>query len=337
VEYPAIDLYDLSIPPVAVVPGAVPFDQLANELLANNGPGLAAKGTLVKLRGVLDELRALGVQTTDQLSVVLVSRYVQSRPESNAPQTLKSMLSIVRTICSYAEACGYTKTSPFKIKKFSRWVKVPPPAVDEKLHLSRDEIRRILEVMKQDIAERTEWAQWRARRILAATAIVAYTALRRDEMLRLHVVDVDPGGRIIHVVPRLKLKTSAAAAPVPMPEALVPILEDWNAHRLDGPPGALPPRCVWLLPGLTRKNYWHGGSPGYRPLDALQDAARRAGVPDVTFQAFRRSWATHAEFFGMGPALIQRVLRHTSERTSERWYRKADIPNLIERTRDITF
>ena len=30
-----------------------------------------------------------------------------------------------------------------------------------------------------------------------------------------------------------------------------------------------------------------------------------------------------------GPAMIQRILRHTDQRTTARHYRKADIPNMV--------
>ena len=338
---PPIDFYDLYDPIVPPAPppaaGAVPFERLVDELRVIYAPECAAKKTWAKLNGVLQEVRALDVVTTDQLTVPLIARYIASRPPGQSPHTLASLLSSLKAACTYAEKCGYIKASPFSIRKMSKWVRCPAP-VDDGSHLSREDIRKILHRMKRDIAERTEWPQWRARRVHALTAIVAYCALRRDEALRLHVVDVDLPGRIVHVVPRSRLKTAASAAPVPMPDALVPIVADWLTHRLDGPPGVIVPAgCPWLIPTINRKSAWLGGPPGSKALDVLKDAARRAGVEGATWQAFRVAWATHAEHFGLGGAMIQRVLRHTTERTSKRWYRKADAENLAAKVKGITF
>ena len=192
--------------------------------------------------------------------------------------------------------------------------------------------------MTLDIAERIEWPQWRARRIFAVTSIISWCALRKMECLRLWTVDVDLPGRVIWIVPRTRLKTESAAAPVPIPDALVPILEEWLAHRLDGPPGfALAADCPWLIPNMNRRGPWLHGRLGWRPLDIFASAAVRAGVDGATFQTLRRSWATHAEYYGLGEAMIQRVLRHSSEETSKKWCQKADLPNLREKVAGMTF
>jgi integrase len=267
-----------------------------------------------------------------------VSRYVLSRPPGQSSETLRSVLSSLRAVCSYAEACGYLgagRISPFRIKRLSKWV--TRTERKEGRHLSRDEIRRVLDRLRLDVAERTEWAQWRSRRIYVLTAIIAYCALRKNEAIRLQVGDVDLPGRTIHIVARTKLKTTASAQPVPIPDALVPILADWLAHRLDAPPGVVVPACPWLIPCINRKVPWLHGALGAKSLDVFQDAAERAGIQGATLQALRRSWATHAEYHGLGPAMIQRVLRHTSGRTAERWYRKADLPNMREVCKGIDF
>src|SRR5262249_17692643 len=69
----------------------------------------------------------------------------------------------------------------------------------------------------------------------------------------------------------------------------------------------------------------------------LQAAAARAGIPGLTWQTLRRSWATHAQAWGLGSAMIQRVLRHTSGTTSEHWYRRADVANLAAAVKDVEF
>jgi integrase len=246
---------------------------------------------------------------------------------------------VIRSICSYAETAGYVRCSPFRLRKLSKWVRVAP--LEGKRHFSREEIRRVLDLMAKDVAGRAGWSQWRARRLQAVTAIVAYTGMRKMEALQLQVGDVDLAARVIWIRPHGKtgrLKTAASEAPVPIVQALVPILTEWLAHRMDAPFGfPIPDTCPWLIPTLNRRSAWTSGQPGGKALDRLKLVAKRAGVEDVTFLALRHGWATHAEFFGYGEALIQRVLRHTSTRTAKKHYRHADLPNLIERTAGFDF
>lgn len=319
-------------------PDRAPSDQVtpirwaefAAELRALYTPPMCAKATGSKMRAVLRELDALGVQTTADLTPVLISRYIAMRPEGQSPHTLHSLLTVIRSICSYAETAGYLRCSPFRLRKMSRWVRLP--ALTGKRHYSREEIRRVLELAAKDVAERTAWAQWRARRTQCALAIVAYTGMRKNECLRLHVGDVDLPAQAIWIRPHGEnLKTSASCAPVPMPSALVKLLDGpdgWLAHRLDGPVGVEVPDCDWLIPTVDRKHPWVSGQPGGKALDRLQKLSARAGVPGMTWKGLRASLATHLEPVA-GPALIQRILRHTNVRTSEIHYRKADIPNLV--------
>jgi integrase len=334
-DYPVIDLYDLSEPLRPDVSGAVSLERLTAELKEIYGPGIAAKATWAKVRQVLESLKALGISSTDEMGVLMIARFIASRPPGQSPWTTHSLLLTLQAVCGYCESCRYIPVNPFRLKRLDKWVRCTPP--QECNPLSREHIRLILDRMKQDIAERDGWSAWRARRIYVVTAIIAHCALRRNEALRLYVVDVDLSARLIHVVPRSPLKTQASSQFVPMPDALLPIVEDWLIHRQDGPPGLVPPRSVWLNPNLNRRNPWTGGRPGCKPLDVMQDAAKRAGVDGASFQALRVAWATHAEFFGLGPSLIARVLRHTNERTSAQFYRKPDIPNLTEKCAGITF
>jgi integrase len=316
----------------------IPWPVYRAELVALYAPPMCAKATAAKMRAVLRELDALGVQSTADLTPVLVSRYIAARLPDQSPYTLNSLLTVVRTICSYAEMSGYLRCSPFRLRKLSRWVRLTP--LSGKRHFSREEIRKVLDLIAADIKAREGWAQWRSRRLQAATAIVAYTGMRKMEALQLQVGDVDLVARVIWIRPHGKggrLKTTASEAPVPIVQALVPILTSWLAHRMDEPHDfPCPDECPWLIPTVNRRSPWTSGQPGGKALDRLRAVAQRAGVEGLTFQALRHGWATHAEYFGYGPALIQRVLRHTSMRT-QKGYRHADLPNIIERTAGFDF
>jgi len=252
------------------------------------------------------------------------------------------MLRVLRALCNQAVINGYLRVSPFALRSVSKWVgRLGPPT--QKKHYSRDEIRRVLTLMAQDIETTAGWPQWRARRLNALTATVAYCGVRDNEAKFLYAADVHLTERFIALTDRgrdggHRLKTEGSEQPVPIPDALVPILSDWLEHRLDRPADRpIPMDCPWLFPNITGSSNWKGGCRGTKPLDRLHDVAKRAGVEGLTFLSLRHSWATHAEYHGYGPALIQRVLRHTTEQTAAKWYRHADLPNLIERCAGFDF
>ena len=321
------------------------MSQFRREFLALYEPPMAARSTRNKYRQVLDLVEGLGVVSTDQITPELVARFIAARPPGQSSYTTRSLLMSLRAIANYAEGRRYVVISPFRLRKLSRWVRVAPPK--GKRHQSREEIRRILQVLAGDVATKRGWAGWRARRLHAAACTVAYAGLRFREAFMLWAEDVDPAAGLIRLVPRgrrlpdpgvepvagdePRLKTEASAQPICLPAALGPILTDWMAHRHDHPADfALPPldRIPWLFPGSRRVGPWIDGAPGTKPIDRLKAAARRAGVEGVTWQSLRRSWATIAEGLGIPQAMITRQCRHTSEDTTKRWYQQRDLGNL---------
>ena len=153
-----------------------------------------------------------------------------------------------------------------------------------------------------------------ARRLLIAFLIAVYMGLRRNEIFRMHVQDVDLAASIIWVRPHGKaLKTSASCAPIPIPAALLPSIIAWLGHRLDAPYGyPLPAECPWMIPTNDRRSPWLSGDKNGRPIARLQAVARRAGVPYVTWQMCRRSCATMLEHHGLGRPTIKRILCHAT-------------------------
>ncbi len=310
---------------------AIPFDAFKRELLLLYGPRFRAPSTRKGMEHILRLLDSLGVQTTADLTVPLIARLIESRPAEHSDHTLKGLLLRVQAVVSYADKAGYLPgRNPFVVRPIKTWVRPSTPR--GKKHLTRDEIKAILDLMRRDVEERRGWAEWRARRLYCLTALVAYTGLRKMEALCLQVADVNMTARSIDVVDRAehKCKTPGSAQPVPIPEALVPILENWLLHRQDSPPGMDRPDSRWLFSTIGTSAPWTSGSPGGKPLDRLKSVAARAGVTSgVTWHALRRSIATHLEAHGAGPAMIQRLLRHTSPETTEKWYRKADLGNML--------
>jgi integrase len=172
-------------------------------------------------------------------------------------------------------------------------------------------------------------------------ATVAYTGVRAGEALALHMADLDLAGRTIYLTTHgTSMKTTAAAAPVIAPPALVPILSDWLPHRCSRPRDVPTPpldQIPWLFPGTHLTNYWHGGAQGFRPVDRLQKVAARAGVEPCTFQMLRRSWASISEARGTPQNLISRQLRHMSVDMSKKFYQELDLDALRAATEGFDF
>jgi integrase len=314
---------------------AIPFSRFRTELLNLYVAPLRAKRTLDKVRHVLDQVaRLIGPDaTTADLTPQLIGRFIQSQPATNSPHTTLGLLRNIATACAYAKSCGYLQHSPFEFRKVGGWLRAS--AAQRKRHHSQEDIRRVLGLLAAEILEREGWSRWRARRLQALVSTIAYTGIRRDEALNLQVEDIDLNGRMILLVERSqRLKTEMSAQPVPLPPAVVPILESWLAYRTDGSEGL--PDCPFLFPGVRRLGPWKGGPPGLRPIDQIKAAGERAGVQGLTFLSLRHSYATHAESWGLSPAMIQRVLRHSSLQT-QKHYRHADLANMRSAVDGIEF
>lgn len=285
------------------------------ELLELYSPPCRARNTWFSLRHVLDELERLGVRHPRELTPGLVARFA-ARPHLAAP-TIQGQLGYLRRVCSYAVHVGHLKRSPFEWR--GEWLvsRGSAPGRAAVRHYPAEAVGRLLELA----AVEASGGSWEAGRLEAVVWLFAYTGLRRSEGLCLRREDLDVNGRVVYVRGNVRrsLKTAASAQPVPLPEALAAVLERWE--RRCG--------CEWLFPGRRLKGPWIGGPQGSRPIDQLHALGVRAGIERLTFQGLRHSWATHAEqLWGLSDPLIQRVLRHTTVRTSRDWYRHPDALNL---------
>jgi integrase len=283
------------------------------------------------MRQVLGILEAMGVQGTDELTTAFIARFIAGRPAGEHPNTTFTLMTYLRAACNLAAAEGWVRVSPFAVRR--RWLRRITPAAPK--HHGREEIARVLDRARREIGETTGWEQWRARRTYALAATVAFTGLRRNEALHLHTEDTHRGHR------------------PGQPDAADPLagrqpVED----RGVGPAGPDPGRPGRHPRGLAGVHQQPGvGLPDGRcqePLDQRRAGDQapgpaqgprppgRAGVEGFTFQSLRHSWATHAEFWGLPDAMIQRVLRHTNTRTQHH-YRHADAANLRAKVGRIDF
>ena len=316
---------------------SVPWDRFTDELLELYRPPLRSPSTYRQMKHMLDLVGKSGVEATGDMTIQTIARLVASMPPELSPHTVLTMLRCIRTTCSVAVKSGYLRVNPFSIRPIGKWVRLTPPK--GRRSLTRAQTRALLDTLKAETEDgRVGWRLWKARRLYTMVATVAMTGLRAGELLHLHRVDVDIPRRIIRVVSRKEhgLKTDRSEQPVPFPEALVPILEEWDGHRLDPPVFPAADRIPWMWPGCRGRCPWVNGNEGDKPLGQLKAAARRAGVANVTWQAIRRSLAVRLEAHGAGSATISRILRH-SEEVDAKWYREADEDDLRDLVKDLEF
>lgn len=299
----------------------IPFATFAAEVAALWSSPARSRATATKMRQVLREFgNILGpTATTADLTAPRVAAWVNHQLASGRhPNTVWTLLSYLRAASHYANEAGYLDRPPFgKRTRYLRPVRPTGP----KVHSARDVacVLTALEGRGRD--------SWRDGRLYVLTALVAFTGLRRNEALGLAWAEVDLGARLVRLDPARRLKTIAAAQPVPMPDRLAAILAAWRPRS-----GA-----DWVVPRADREGGWRGGAPGARPTDALKAAGRAVGVDGLTFASLRATWATLAEStWGLSGPVIQRVLRHTTLATQEH-YRRADEPALVAAVRAIDF
>jgi integrase len=338
---PSLDLYAASEPIAPPTPGAMRWPDFCTEFLGYYGPTMRARATREGMERTLKVLTELGIQSTADLTCPLIVRLIESQPAEHAGITVRSLLTRVSAICAYAKDTGRIPVSPFAIRRIGRWVRGSKRLPKNETYLTRDEMRRLFEVLALDVAERRGLAAWKARRLQALVATVAYVGLRRDEALYLKMQSIALVGRTLDVVDRAsdhRLKTDGSNQVLVLPIALVPILEAWFSHRMSAPPGVTRPPSEYVFCQWSVATPWTGGKRGHKPLDRFQAIAERAGIDrsKATWQALRRTLATHMEEH-CSDAMIARQLRHTSPETAKRHYRQRDIDNLHSAMDDFAY
>jgi integrase len=303
-------------PPHYQAPRSMPpirFGTFRREVLELYQAPLRASATRTKMVQVLDELADLGVRSTRDLTPATIARFVAAAPE-RSPWTVNELLGYLRKLCRYASKRGYLDHSPFDAHSF--WLRTDRTVEDDEESPAiaiptRDQVERVL----AHLAAGAE--AWSVHRLLAATAHVAGSGLRRGEALHCRVADVDLVVGLTRVRSRRRYrgKTSASIAPVAMAPWSVKVLAGW-IPRLAG--------SKWLYPNLRGSGPWIHGGAGYRPVDQLRAAGQAVGVEGLTFQSLRHWVASEMEARGVPELLIQRQLRHTRPTTTA-GYRHADL------------
>ena len=302
---------------------AIPLRELIDEFLEGYQPPARAKTTCRLMRQSVRELAEDGrISTSADLSPAALWRWMRRYP-GRTPITSAVHLRNLRVLANYAVGRGCLTASPFsfdrKLTKAAHAKKA-----DRRRHHSLLEIGCVLGHLR----DRSR-SSWEGGRLHALAALVAFTGVRALEAQFAEVDDFDLVDGFFRVEPKPDhpLKTDSSERDVPIPPPLAAILAGWLPRARSG----------WAFPGVKRRGPWVGGSPGFRPVDRLQDAGRAVGVRGFTFLSLRHSFITHGSGpWGLGSIQIQQIAGH-SARETQRHYLGRDRVNLREAVATISF
>jgi integrase len=216
-----------------------------------------------------------------------VQGYVAYKTKNGlSARTVRNHIHILRRLMDYAVTNGWIESNPLTSVSAPR----QEPASTRVRYLTPEQLQRLIE------ATPPAW------RVLIATA--ALTGLRKGEQLSLRYdTDIDFKQRTIRVSKTIRdgvvtsPKNSWSVGVIPMPESLVPMLEDRRAKVAD-PDGYV----------FCRKD----GSPlsGHVPNRILARALEAADLPTVTWHEMsRHSWVVAHLQAGTSIPELQRLGR----------------------------
>src|ERR1700738_5243085 len=129
---------------------SISYETFAAEVLALYAPPLSAKATCAKMAQVLREFGELA-KSTEDLTPQLVARWLTGpHCSGRAAITNRTLLSTFRAACNIGVFQRYLARSPTQARK--AWIRVR--RTPEKPHLTREEIARLLDLLKK---EATDW------------------------------------------------------------------------------------------------------------------------------------------------------------------------------------
>jgi len=300
-----------------------PYTVFESFILALYEPPLRRSATHARMKKVLSEFGEV-CPTLADVDALAVPRWLKLHQE-RAAITNFGMLSTFRTACNLG--VHILPGSPFVSRPPRRWF--PETDLDEeprrKFH-TEEEVTRIL--ARADAEADADGSTWRARRLRAFAYSLIFLGARRNEILGMRVEDVVFRDRLIHIRPneRRKLKTRASKAILPIPPKLLEVLAWWTPQT----------RSEWLFPGQRRRGPWLHAAGGYKPSESLKELGERAGVRNFTALSARHTFATLAEGWGWGEAMIQRFLRHTTPIT-QKGYRHQHLAQMAVAAERIAF
>lgn len=301
---------------------SVPYSVFSDFVLDHYRPPARRIGTFRKAQQAVKEFGEV-CPTVADIGPGSVARWLPRHQD-------RSMVTNFSVLRAFAAACKIAshmiEVSPFVARSPRRWfpeADFPDEPTGRKFHTER-EVCNVLALADLEARAGT----WHARRLRAVVYTLVFLGARRNEVLGMRVDDVDLTDRLVYIRPnaRRRLKTKSSRAILPIPPRLADVLAWWTPQT----------DCEWLFPGAWRMGPWLDGGPKLRPTEVIKELGKRAGVDGFTPLSIRHTFATLAEGWGWGDAMIQRFLRHTTPITQQ-GYRHAHLAQMADAADRIRF
>lgn len=292
---------------------AIRFDRFKSEVLDLYTPPLRAPATYRQIRQVLEEFGELRAASPNGLGKLLVTRssditaktvgeWIRAHPARSAIRT-RSLLSALRSAVNYGVFAKHIESSPFAWRGIDEWIRadvVLTSARKPRQHCTASEIRALFARVDAE----AHGGCWLSGRTRAVVYLFAYTGLRAKEGLHLKRSDINLRKGTLKIEPKVdwRVKTPKSAAVLPIAEPLIEVLGQWLPRA----------KSEWAFPGIERCGPWIHGCAGYKPLDKIKAAGKRAGIRNLTFMSFRKTVMTLGKGWGFGQLEAMSLLRHTS-------------------------
>jgi len=231
-------------------------------------------------------LPSYGDMPIETITAADVQAYVADKVESGlSPRTVSNTVQVLRRLMAYAADTGLIESNPLTAVAMPR----QEPSASRLRYLTPDQLRQAIDAAPK------AWA------VLLATACMV--GLRRGEQLSLLASDLNFENRTISVSKTIRNgvvsspKTPWSIGVVPMPESLVPLLQE-RISKLPDPNGLV----------FCRSD----GSPlpDSLPNRILKKALDTAGLPQVSWHEFgRHSWVVAHLQAGTDIPTLQRLGR----------------------------
>lgn len=230
----------------------------------------------------------LGLRYCDELEDPgIVRRVDEGMIPSRNMQTRRSVLAAFRTILRRGKGWGQVRSVP-PFPDLVKWaIAKIPRATPRPIAATPRDVHRLLEHLEQESRGQGVDA-WKARRLHALAATVAYAGIGMGQALRLEIADVDLAGSTIWLRGNRSIRRAAEAPPSPIriDDKLRTILAGWIRRT----------KCQWAFPGVERRGpwrqtpYWSGA-----PIEQLRAAVLSAGISKaITFESLRLYFAENA-------------------------------------------
>lgn len=246
-------------------------------------------------------LRHTEIEYLDDITPEAIDRYLAARRQEVGIETVKTSLRILKTVFGKAVYWRKIAINPFAQVPIPKAPPIEPGTqIPQKGHiLSRDRVRRILDEVRRRYPKYAD-----------AITVLAWTGMRRSELLRLHMSQVDFGARTINM-DKYRTKTG-------LPR-LIPILPPVYAalHGKENFPFA------HLKPDKISEKF-----------DKAVRWLNKSDMPvgEATLSDLRASFEVYLIESGIQPKIAALILGH-SERIADRYYLGVPIESVLRQLR----